>query len=77
MSSIIENVERVGELIEVTRLKGTKIIINAELIEVIEETPDTVITLTSGKKIIVTESGKEITNLVIEYKRKIHTAYVV
>lgn len=64
-------------MIEVTRLKGTKIIINAELIEIIEETPDTVITLTSGKKYIVSESSKEITDLVIEYKRKIHTAYTV
>lgn len=69
--------ERVIYLIEVTRLKGTKIIINAELIEIIEETPDTVITLTSGKKYIVSESSKEITDLVIEYKRKIHTAYTV
>ena len=60
-------------MIEVTRLKGAKIIINAELIEVIEETPDTVITLTSGKKYIVSESGTEIRNLVIDYKRKIHT----
>lgn len=61
-------------MIEVTRLKGSTIIINAELIEMIEETPDTVITLTSGKKFIVSESGKEVTNLVIDYKRKIHTA---
>ncbi len=59
-------------MIEVTRLRGTKIIINAELIEMIEETPDTVITLTSGKKYIVSESTGEIRDLVIEYKRKIH-----
>ncbi|MBR3833258.1 MAG: flagellar FlbD family protein [Lachnospiraceae bacterium] len=61
-------------MIEVTRLRGSKIIINAELVECIEETPDTVITLTSGKKLVVSESGKEIVNLVIDYKRKIHTA---
>ncbi|MBQ9936053.1 MAG: flagellar FlbD family protein [Lachnospiraceae bacterium] len=60
-------------MIEVTRLRGAKIIINAELIECIEETPDTVITLTSGKKFVVSESGKEIVDLVINYKRKIHT----
>ena len=60
-------------MIEVTRLKGTKIIINAELIEMIEETPDTVISLTSGKKYIVSESGKEIIDLVVDYKRKIHS----
>ncbi|MGN0435297.1 MAG: flagellar FlbD family protein [Wujia sp.] len=59
-------------MIEVTRLKGTKIIINAELIEVIEQTPDTVITLTSGKKYVVSETSKEIVDLVVEYKRKIH-----
>ena len=61
-------------MIEVTRLKGAKIIINAELIEMVEETPDTVITLTSGKKLIVAESSDEVVNLVINYKRKIHTA---
>ena len=60
-------------MIEVTRLKGTKIVINAELIEMIEETPDTVITLTSGKKYIVSESGNDIIDLVVDYKRKIHS----
>ena len=60
-------------MIEVTRLKGAKIIINAELIETVEETPDTVITLTSGKKFIVSETSRKITDLVINYKRKIHT----
>ena len=35
-------------MIEVTRLKGKKMMINAELIETVEETPDTVITLTNG-----------------------------
>lgn len=59
-------------MIEVTRLKGTKIMINAELIETVEETPDTVITLTSGKKFIVSENVSDIRNLVIDYKRKIH-----
>ncbi|MBE5945995.1 MAG: flagellar protein FlbD [Lachnospiraceae bacterium] len=62
-------------MIEVTRLKGTKIIINAELIEIIEETPDTVITLTSGKKYIVSETKQDVVNLVISYKRKIYAAY--
>ncbi len=61
-------------MIEVTRLRGAKIIINAELVECVEETPDTVITLTSGKKYVVSESSKEIVDLVINYKRKIHTA---
>lgn len=61
-------------MIEVTRLRGAKIIINAELVESVEETPDTVVTLTSGKKLVVSESSKEVVDLVIDYKRKIHTA---
>ena len=40
-------------MIEVTRLNGKGLTINSDLIEMIEETPDTVITLTTGKKIIV------------------------
>jgi flagellar protein FlbD len=58
-------------LIEVTRINDKKILINAELIERVEETPDTVITLTSGSKIIVKESRQEIRNLVILYKKEI------
>lgn len=60
-------------MIEVTRLKGKAVTINAEMIEMIEETPDTVITLASGKKIIVSETAEEVSKKVIEYKRKIHT----
>jgi flagellar protein FlbD len=59
-------------MIEVTRLRGSKVVLNAELIETIEETPDTVITLTSGKRYIVSESSDELVSRVIEYKRKIY-----
>lgn len=58
-------------LIEVTRLNGKKMTINAELIERVEELPDTVITLTTGNKIIVKESRQDIKNLVILYKKEI------
>lgn len=58
-------------MIEVTRLNGVKFLINAEQIELVEETPDTIISLLSGKKIIVKESRQEIQNLVILYKNKI------
>lgn len=63
--------ERWGDMIEVTRLKGSKIIINAELIESIEETPDTVITLTNGKRYVVGEQASVLVSRVIEYKRRI------
>ena len=54
----------VVEMIEITKLNGTKTLVNTSLIETVEETPDTVITLTSGKKIIVKESRQEVKNLV-------------
>lgn len=56
-------------MIEVTKLNGKKLIVNAELIEIIEETPDTVISFVTGKKIIVKESRQEVKNLVILYKK--------
>jgi len=59
-------------MIEVTRINGRKITINAELILYIEETPDIVITLTNGIKIIVKEEVNTIINMVIDYKRKMH-----
>lgn len=58
-------------MIEVTRLNGKKIVLNAELIESIESTPDTVLTLTTGKKFIVKEGCQEVKNLVLSYKRDI------
>lgn len=63
-------------MIEVTRLKGKKMMINAELIETVEETPDTVITLTNGKKFVVSESAEEVVSLVIGYKRKIFALFL-
>ncbi|MFT3984903.1 MAG: flagellar FlbD family protein [Lachnospiraceae bacterium] len=59
-------------MVEVTRLNGTKVIVNSDLIEIVEETPDTVVTLTTGKKIIVKESRQEVKNLVKSYKREIY-----
>ncbi len=58
-------------MIEVTKLNGVKILVNPSLLEIVEETPDTVITLTTGKKIIVKESRQEIKNLVILYRKDI------
>ncbi len=60
-------------MIEVTKLNDMKLLVNAELIESVEETPDTVISFVTGKKIIVKESRQEIKNLVILYKREFMT----
>lgn len=58
-------------MVEVTKLNDMKLSVNAELIETVEEIPDTVITLTTGKKIFVKESRQKIENLVKSYKRDI------
>lgn len=58
-------------MIELTRLNNSQIMINCDLIETVEENPDTVITLTTGKKFVVKESRQDIRNLVISYKQKI------
>ena len=57
-------------MIEVTRLNRKGLTINSDLIEMIEETPDTVITLTTGKKIIVKESRQMVKNLVKLYRQE-------
>jgi flagellar protein FlbD len=57
-------------MIKVTRINNTQLIINADWIETVEATPDTVITLTNGKKYIVAEKIEDIVNRVIEYKQK-------
>jgi len=54
-----------------TNKKG-EFILNAEIIETIEETPDTVITLTNGKKLIVDEPMDEIVRRVMKYRRALH-----
>ncbi|HYF95571.1 MAG TPA: flagellar FlbD family protein [Symbiobacteriaceae bacterium] len=61
-------------MIKVSRLRAhePELVINAELIETVEATPDTVITLTTGHKVIVQESVDEIIRLVVAYKRSIH-----
>ena len=60
-------------MIELTKLNGIKFSVNPELIEIVETTPDTVITLTTGRKLIVKESRQDIKNLVLSYKRKIYS----
>lgn len=51
-------------MIELTKMSGRKVLVNPELIELVEETPDTVILFTTGRKIIVKESRQEVKNLV-------------
>lgn len=57
-------------MIFITRLNGSIMYINPELIQSVETTPDTVITLISSKKLIVKDTPREIAERFIEYRRK-------
>lgn len=56
-------------MIEVVRINNKKMVINAELIEFVETTPDTIITTITGKKIIVVDSKEDIIRKVVDYRR--------
>ena len=59
-------------MIQLTKINHGQIIINSSLIETIEETPDTVITTTTGNKILVSESANEVIQKIIDYYRSIY-----
>ena len=56
-------------MVALSRLNGEKFVLNADFIEMVEETPDTVVTLTSGKKMMVKDRLDDVVKRVIEYKR--------
>ena len=58
-------------MIELTRMNQAPIVLNVDLIEYIEVVPDTIITLTTGQKLMVKESAQEITEKVIAFRRAI------
>jgi flagellar protein FlbD len=58
-------------VIRLTRLNHSLLVLNSDLIEHIETTPDTVITLTTGQKIVVLEPVDEVIARMIEFRRSI------
>lgn len=57
-------------MIKVTRFNHTQLIVNADLIEFVENTPDTIITMLTGRKVLVLESADEIVHRVIAYRQE-------
>ena len=55
-------------MITLTRLSGSPFVLNSDLIERIDATPDSVVTLVDGKKYVVAESLQEIVDAVREYR---------
>jgi flagellar protein FlbD len=58
-------------MIRLTRLNRVPVVLNSDLIEHIEITPDTVITLTTGQILRVRESVEEVVNRIVEFRRRI------
>ena len=59
-------------MIELTKLNGSRLVINSDLIEFVEALPDSLITLTTGKKIMVQEKIPEIISAVITFRRLVN-----
>ncbi|MDD3765717.1 MAG: flagellar FlbD family protein [Eubacteriales bacterium] len=59
-------------MIVLTKLNGEKFMVNQDLIEFVDRTPDTVISMTSGKKIPVAESMETVQSEVIKFKQKVY-----
>ncbi len=57
-------------MIRLTRLNDKNFFLNQDLIEFIEETPDTVLTLLSGKKVVVLEKAEAIIDLIIDFRKR-------
>jgi flagellar protein FlbD len=58
-------------MIKLTRLNDSELVINTDLIEFMEAIPDTIISLTTGKKIMVKETVDDVIAKVEDYKRRI------
>ncbi len=57
-------------MIFITRTNGTQIFINPELIQTVEATPDTIVTLVNNKKFIAKDTPQEIAQRFVEYRRQ-------
>lgn len=63
-------------MVKLTRLNKTILIVNADMIEFLETTPDTIVTLTTGRKVVVQETVDEVIDKVVAYKHRILTPEV-
>lgn len=64
-------------MITVTRLDRRVIVLNADLIKMVEATPDTIITLINGDTLVVRDSVDDVVRNVIDYQRQVHGLQVV
>lgn len=58
-------------MIQLTRLNGNPLVVNSDLIKYAESSPDTVLTLVNGEKIVVLESCAEVVRRTVEYRAQV------
>jgi flagellar protein FlbD len=58
-------------MIQLTRLNKQPLVLNSDLIKFIEYAPDTVITLVNGEKVVVLETGEQILEQIVEFRRRV------
>ena len=58
-------------MIQLTRLNNKPLMVNSDLIKFIEQSPDTLVTLISGEKIVVLEQAEEVRNRIIDFRRSV------
>ncbi len=58
-------------MIRLTRLNNTSLAVNCDLIKFVENAPDTVITLSTGEKVVVRETLEEIIDRIVEFRRRV------
>lgn len=61
-------------MIILTRLNGQQFVLNSDLIRTIEQTPDTMISLTTGERLVVAESVREVVDRALEYARLVRAS---
>jgi len=59
-------------MIKVSRLNREELLVNSDQIEMIEETPNTVLTLTSGRRLVVADSAAEIVDRIVAFRQRLY-----
>jgi flagellar protein FlbD len=70
----MKQAEGLSRMIELTRLNGSRLIVNCDLIKYAESAPDTVLTLITGEKLVVLEPSGEILRRTLEYRARVLAA---
>lgn len=60
-------------MVKLSRINGAEVTVNAELIETVEATPDTIVSLTTGKRLMVVETVDQVVEKIMAYRRSLAT----